>query len=117
MSPVVTVAIGLVALLYAAVGHAGATGYTAVMALAGLPPATIRPTALVLNVLVAAIATIVLFGRVNWVAMVVIVTLLGTDHPPIHHEGEPLGPGRTLLGVASFIIPVVTFMPEPLVLN
>ena len=57
MSPVVTVAIGLVALLYAAVGHAGATGYTAVMALAGLPPATIRPTALVLNVLVAAIAT------------------------------------------------------------
>jgi hypothetical protein len=57
MSPVVTVAIGLVALLYAAVGHAGATGYTAVMALAGLPLATIRPTALVLNVLVAAIAT------------------------------------------------------------
>ena len=69
------------------------------------------------GVLVAAIATIVLFGRVNWVAMVVIVTLLGTDHPPIHHEGEPLGPGRTLLGVASFLIPVVTFMPEPLVLN
>lgn len=58
MSLVVTVAIGLVALLYAAVGHAGATGYTAVMALAGLPPATIRPTALVLNVLVAAIATV-----------------------------------------------------------
>ena len=42
MSPVVTVAIGLVALLYAAVGHAGATGYTAVMALAGLPPVTGR---------------------------------------------------------------------------
>lgn len=58
MSLVVALAIGLVALLYAAVGHAGATGYTAVMALAGLPPATIRPTALVLNVLVAAIATV-----------------------------------------------------------
>jgi uncharacterized membrane protein YfcA len=58
MSLVVTVAIGLVALVYAAVGHAGATGYTAVMALAGLPPATIRPTALVLNVIVAAIASI-----------------------------------------------------------
>ena len=53
----VTIAIGLVALLYAAVGHAGATGYTAVMALAGLPPAVIRPTALMLNLVVAAIGT------------------------------------------------------------
>ena len=69
------------------------------------------------GVLVAAIATIVLLGRTNWVAMVVIVTLLGTDHPPIHQEGEPLGPLRTALGVAAFLIPVVTFMPEPLVLN
>jgi uncharacterized membrane protein YfcA len=51
-------AIGIVALLYASVGHAGATGYTAVMALLDLPPATIRPTALVLNVLVAAIGTV-----------------------------------------------------------
>jgi len=50
--------VGLVALLYASVGHAGATGYIAVMTLAGLEPATIRPTALLLNVLVAGIATI-----------------------------------------------------------
>jgi len=55
------VAIGLVALLYASVGHAGATGYIAVMSLLGLPLLSIRPTALVLNVIVASIATVEFF--------------------------------------------------------
>jgi len=67
--------------------------------------------------LLAAIAAIVILGRVNWVAMVVIVTLLGTDHPPIRDDGRPLGIGRTLLGIASLLIPLVTFMPEPLVID
>lgn len=44
-----------VATLYTTVGHAGASGYLAMMALAGLAPATMRPTALLLNVLVAAL--------------------------------------------------------------
>lgn len=57
MNPVLTLAIGVVALLYASVGHAGATGYIAVMSLFGLGPQVIRPTALVLNVIVASIAT------------------------------------------------------------
>lgn len=42
------------AALYTSVGHAGASAYIAVMALFGLPPGVMRPTALVLNVLVAA---------------------------------------------------------------
>jgi uncharacterized membrane protein YfcA len=46
-----------VAVLYAAVGHAGATGYIAVMGLMGLALEVIRPTALVLNLVVAAIGT------------------------------------------------------------
>jgi len=50
-------ALAVVACLYAAVGHAGATGYIAVMGLAGLDPQTIRPTALALNVIVATVAT------------------------------------------------------------
>ncbi len=48
----------LVAALYAAVGHAGATGYIAVMTLFGVTPAFIRPTALVLNVVVATIGAV-----------------------------------------------------------
>lgn len=51
-------AVGVVALLYATVGHAGATGYIAVITLAGAEPAVIRPTALLLNVLVATIGMV-----------------------------------------------------------
>ena len=51
-------ALGAVALLYASVGHAGATGYIAVLTLANLGPDVVRPTALVLNVCVATIATV-----------------------------------------------------------
>src|SRR5438105_12387606 len=49
------VGVTLVAFLYSAVGHAGASGYIAVMTLCGLSAIFIRPTALVLNILVACI--------------------------------------------------------------
>ena len=52
-----SLAILAVALLYSTVGHAGASGYIAVMSLFGLSPATIKPTALVLNILVATISS------------------------------------------------------------
>ena len=52
-----TAGILIVAFLYASVGHAGASGYIAVMSLASLAPAEIKPTALVLNILVASIGT------------------------------------------------------------
>ena len=41
------------AVLYTSVGHAGASAYIALMALFGVAPAVMRPTALVLNILVA----------------------------------------------------------------
>jgi hypothetical protein len=46
----------VVAALYTTVGHAGASGYLATMALLGLAPDVIRPTALVLNIVAAALA-------------------------------------------------------------
>lgn len=46
----------LAALLYASVGHAGASGYLAAMALFGLAPLVMKPSALMLNVIVASIA-------------------------------------------------------------
>lgn len=52
------VLLALAALAYSAVGHAGASGYLAVMALLGTAPATMRPTALLLNLVVATIGTI-----------------------------------------------------------
>lgn len=45
------------ALLYSSVGHAGASAYIALMALAGVAPEEMRPTALVLNILVASFGT------------------------------------------------------------
>ena len=47
----------LIAVLYSSVGHAGASGYIAVMSLLSIAPETIKPTALALNILVASIAT------------------------------------------------------------
>jgi len=69
------------------------------------------------GILLAAIAAIVVLGRYNWIAMVVIVTLMGTDHPPIREDGMPLGLARTVLGLVSLLIPFVTFMPEPLLFD
>jgi uncharacterized membrane protein YfcA len=48
----------LAAVLYSSVGHGGASAYLAVMALAGIAPAVMRPTALVLNLFVAGIAAV-----------------------------------------------------------
>ncbi len=56
------------ALLYAAVGQAGASGYIAIMGLAGFGPLAMKTTALSLNLLVAAIGTALFLraGRLSW---------------------------------------------------
>jgi uncharacterized protein len=43
----------LVAFLYASVGHGGASGYLALMAIYGMAPETMKPTALLLNLFVS----------------------------------------------------------------
>jgi uncharacterized protein len=57
-----------IATAYAAVGQAGATGYIAAMGLAGYTPDVIRPAALALNTLVAAIGTVrfAQAGFISW---------------------------------------------------
>jgi uncharacterized membrane protein YfcA len=47
-----------IALLYSTVGHAGASGYLASMALMAFPPGVMKPTALVLNIIVALVTTV-----------------------------------------------------------
>lgn len=62
------VALAAVAWLYSSVGHAGASGYIAVLSLAGLAPDRIKPLALLLNILVASIASIQFYraGHFSW---------------------------------------------------
>ena len=58
----------LVAVLYSSVGHAGASGYLAAMALLGFAPEQMRPTALALNLLVGGIGLVRFWraGLVDW---------------------------------------------------
>jgi uncharacterized membrane protein YfcA len=67
-----TIAIALLfflgAALYSSVGHGGASSYLAVMGLFSLSPGVMKPTALSLNILVAAVATIKFYraGLFKW---------------------------------------------------
>ncbi len=58
----------VVAVLYSSVGHAGASGYIAAMALLGFAPEQVRPTALALNLLVGGIGLYRWWrgGHVRW---------------------------------------------------
>ena len=51
-SYILLMAIGLMAVLYSSVGHGGASGYLAAMALWGLLPEEMRPAALLMNIVV-----------------------------------------------------------------
>lgn len=61
-------AFAAVALVYAAVGQAGGSGYMAAMALAGLAAPAMKTTALALNIVVALIGTAMFLraGRLDW---------------------------------------------------
>ena len=58
----------VISFLYSSVGHAGASGYIAVMGLAGLSVAVIKPTALTLNIIVACLSTLQFYraGYFRW---------------------------------------------------
>ncbi|MBD80657.1 MAG: hypothetical protein CL840_17210 [Crocinitomicaceae bacterium] len=56
MEPIFFVLLPLVAFTYAAVGHGGASGYLALMALFGVAVVVMKPTALILNLFVAGIS-------------------------------------------------------------
>lgn len=58
----------LVSAMYASVGHGGASGYLAIMALASIPVLAMKPTALTLNLVVSCLGTILFFraGHFAW---------------------------------------------------
>jgi len=68
MSSPTLVLIFLVALIYASVGHGGASGYLAVLALVGCAPVAVSTSALLLNLLVAGTACVAFWraGYGSW---------------------------------------------------
>ncbi len=65
---IITICFFLIAMLYSSVGHAGASGYLATMALLEFSPEEMKPAALALNVLVAAITSLRFYwaGYFSW---------------------------------------------------
>lgn len=60
--------IAIAAVLYSSVGHGGASGYLAAMALFGLDPAIMKPAALTMNIFVTVLVLVRLWpaGYFNW---------------------------------------------------
>jgi uncharacterized membrane protein YfcA len=109
---ILAVAFLAAAALYASVGHAGASAYLAAMALVGLAPATMRPTAFALNILVASVVTVRfhLAGHVRWRA--VAPFLLGSV--PLAFLGGtltlPIGAYKTLAGLVLLVAAARLFL-------
>lgn len=68
MIPYLAVCIFVVAMMYASVGHGGASGYLAIMALFSLHPEALKPTALMLNIVVAGVGSYLYCsaGQFSW---------------------------------------------------
>ncbi len=65
--------------------------------------------------LLSAMAFVIVSGQYSWTLMVVIVTLIGVDHPPTANDQVPLGPVRIVLGTLSLALPILCFTPFRLV--
>jgi membrane-associated protease RseP (regulator of RpoE activity) len=53
----------------------------------------------------------------TWSLMIVLVLLMGTDHPPTRDDRAPLGWFRIALGIASLAIPILCFSPQALMVG
>ena len=91
------------ALLYSSVGHAGASAYLAAMALVGVPAATMRPTALVLNLFVATIV-IVRFARAGHLPWRSLVPLAAGSVPMAFLGGSIDLPGEIYRPLVAVVL-------------
>jgi len=65
-SPLLLLLLPIVAFLYASVGHGGASGYLALMSAFSFPMTFMKPTALVLNILVSSVSFYFYFREKNF---------------------------------------------------
>jgi membrane-associated protease RseP (regulator of RpoE activity) len=64
--------------------------------------------------LLGAIVFIVAAKAYAWALMVLIVMLIGPDHPPTRNDNARLGVVRTILGLASLSIPILCLPAQPI---
>jgi uncharacterized protein len=104
------------AALYSSVGHAGASAYIAIMALWGVAPEAMRPTALTLNILVASLASF-RFARAGLFRWRVLWPFLVTAVPMAFVGGGIVLPGnvyRPVVGVVLWLSAARLFLPQRL---
>jgi len=107
------------AALYTSVGHAGASAYLASMALVGLAPETMRPTALVLNICVASFSAI-RFWRAGLVHARLALWLLAGAAPLAFLGGAIKLPGeiyRPLVGLLLIVAAIRLLLPLEIATN
>lgn len=61
--------------------------------------------------IVMAVAFMVYWQSYTLTAMVILLLVVGTEHPPTGDDTVPMGPIRWILGLASLAIPVLCFPP------
>lgn len=66
------------------------------------------------GVMILAMLFILVTEQLGWLVMLLLVMLIGTDHPPTRNDEVPLGPFRYALGIATLAIPIVCLSPAPL---
>lgn len=96
------------ALLYASVGHAGASAYLAAMAILGVAPDVARPTALALNIIVASFVTF-RFWREGHLSFRVLAPFLIGSIPMAYLGGTlPVAPAvyKQLVGIVLLVAAV-----------
>lgn len=102
------------ALLYSSGGHAGASAYLAAMALFGVPADVMKPTALLMNILVAIVGTI-RFTRARAVPWHLLRALCLGSIPASYLGGSIRLPARAylpLLGACLLFAAVRLWLPE-----
>ena len=107
------------AALYTSVGHAGASAYLASMALVGLAPEAMRPTALVLNICVASFSAI-RFWRAGLIDARLALWLLAGAAPLAFLGGAIKLPGeiyRPLVGVLLIVAAIRLLLPLEVATN
>jgi len=91
------------AALYASVGHAGASAYLAAMAVVGLAPEVMRPTALVLNLFVATIV-VVRFARAGHLPWRSLLPLVAGSIPAAFLGGSIDVPGDVYRPLVALVL-------------
>jgi uncharacterized protein len=107
---IITALVLCAALLYSSGGHAGASAYLAIMAFFSVAPASMRPTALVMNIAVATIGT-TRFVRARAVPWALLRPLCLGSIPAAFAGGRiKLAPGTYLLVLGAVLLAAAFFL-------